>query len=92
MFYKALLAEYKKSLRTAMQPIYPSTEKLSNKGITNRVVSKMMESLFEEVNGSFKETLSTHLLQNLGFISKTDTLLNIHFPKNQELLLWQTTR
>ena len=81
-----LLADYKKSLRTAMQPMYPSTEKLSNKGITNRVVSKMMESLFEEVNGSFKETLSVPLLQNLGFISKTEAMLNIHFPKNQELL------
>ncbi|WP_372743989.1 ATP-dependent DNA helicase RecG [Lutibacter sp.] len=81
-----LLADYKKSLRTALQPIYPSTEKLSNKGVTNRVVSKMVESLFEEVNGSFTETLSKEILQNFGFISKTEALLNIHFPKNQELL------
>ena len=81
-----LLADYKKSLRTALQPIYPSTEKLSNKGVTNRVISKMVESLFEEVNGSFTETLSSEILQKFGFISKTDALLNIHFPKNQELL------
>lgn len=81
-----LLVDYKKSLRTALQPMYPSTEKLSNKGVTNRIISKMVESLFEEVNSSFTETLSTEMLQNLGFISKADALLNIHFPKNQELL------
>jgi ATP-dependent DNA helicase RecG len=81
-----LLADYKKSLRSAMQPVYPSTEKLTNKGITNRVVSKMMESLFEELHSSFKETLSTSIISNLNLISKTDALLNIHFPKNQELL------
>ncbi len=34
-----LLEEHEKNLRSAMQPIYPSTEKLSNKGITNRVIS-----------------------------------------------------
>ena len=31
-----LLEEHEKNLRSSMQAIYPSTEKLSNKGITNR--------------------------------------------------------
>ena len=35
-----LLAEHQKGLKIAMQPIYPSTEKLSAKGITNRVLGK----------------------------------------------------
>jgi len=81
-----LVVEYKKSLRTAMQPVYPSTEKLTNKGITNKIVSKMIQNLFEEANEKFKETLSVSLLQNLNLISKSEALLNIHFPKNQELL------
>ena len=81
-----LLADYKKSLRTAMQPVYPSTEKLTNKGITNRVVSKILENLFVELNANFKETLSPTIIKNLNLISKNEALLNIHFPKNQELL------
>ena len=81
-----LLADYKKSLRSSMQPIYPSTEKLSNKGITNRVISKMVESLFEEVNGRFTETLSVPIMNHLQLISKSEALLNIHFPVSQELL------
>ncbi|SNR36750.1 ATP-dependent DNA helicase RecG [Lutibacter flavus] len=81
-----LLADYKKNLRTAMQPIYPSTEKLTNKGITNRIVSKMIQNLFEEINGEFKETLSKSIIEDLNLISKTAAILNIHFPQNQELL------
>lgn len=81
-----LVAEYKKNLRTAMQPVYPSTEKLTNKGVTNRIISKMIQNLFEEVHGKFKETLSTSLMSDLKLIPKNEALLNIHFPKNQELL------
>lgn len=81
-----LLPMYKKSLRTAMQPVYPSTEKLVNKGITNRVISKMIQSLFEELHGDFRETLSNPIIERLKLISKNDALFNIHFPKSQELL------
>lgn len=81
-----LLSVYKTNLRTAMQPVYPSTEKLTNKGITNRVISKMIQSLFEELSGTFKETLSTSILKNLKLISKSEALFNIHFPKSQQLL------
>ena len=40
-----LLANHEQGLKIAMQPIYPSTEKLSNKGITNRVISKLIQQL-----------------------------------------------
>jgi ATP-dependent DNA helicase RecG len=69
-----------------MQPVYPSTEKLVNKGVTNRVISKMIQSLFEEFHGNFKETLSADVIEKLKLISKNEALLNIHFPRNQELL------
>ncbi|WP_299547609.1 ATP-dependent DNA helicase RecG [Seonamhaeicola sp.] len=81
-----LLEDHKKSLRSGIQPIYPSTEKLSNKGISNRVVSKIVQQLFLETKGKFSETLSQNLLSELQLISKSDALLNIHFPKNQDLL------
>ncbi|MEO1012193.1 MAG: ATP-dependent DNA helicase RecG [Bacteroidota bacterium] len=81
-----LLTEHESGLKIAMQPIYPSTEKLANKGITNRAISKMVQQLLLESEGRFTETLSPALLRELGLISKTDALLNIHFPKNQKLL------
>jgi len=81
-----LLNEHEKNLRSAMQAIYPSTEKLSNKGITNRVITKIMQQLFLETKGQFVETLSKTILGELKLISKSDALFNIHFPKSSNLL------
>ena len=81
-----LLEDHKKGLKISMQPIYPSTEKLSARGITNRVVSKMVQQIFMETKGNFSESLSDALLHELNLLPKSESLLNIHFPKNQELL------
>lgn len=81
-----LLEEHKTTLRSAMQPVYPSTEKLNNKGVTNKVINKMMMQLFSETHQLFSETLSDSIIEELKLIPKKDALLNIHFPKNQELL------
>ncbi len=81
-----LVSDYKKNLRTAMQPVYPSTEMLTNKGVSNRVIQKMMQSLFEEIDTRFLETLSDEIIYKYNLISKSEALFNIHFPKSQELL------
>ncbi|MAU26923.1 MAG: ATP-dependent DNA helicase RecG [Muricauda sp.] len=81
-----LLKNHGKGLKIAMQPIYPSTEKLSAKGITNRVISNLQQQLLLESKGQFEETLPSAILQELQLMSKADALLNIHFPKSQELL------
>ncbi|NRB60334.1 MAG: ATP-dependent DNA helicase RecG [Winogradskyella sp.] len=81
-----LLPEHKKNLRTSMQAIYPSTEKLANKGISNRVVTKIMQQLFLETKGRFSETLSETIRGELKLLSKSDALFNVHFPKSPELL------
>ena len=81
-----LLAEHKASLRSAMQPVYPSTEKLNNKGITSRTINKLMQQLFIETQNLFTENLPIYLIENLKLIPKNVALFNIHFPKNQDLL------
>ncbi|WP_378172670.1 ATP-dependent DNA helicase RecG [Aquimarina sp. SS2-1] len=81
-----LLSEHEKNLKVMMQPVYPSTEKLSNKGITNRVISKMMQQLFLDTKARFYDTLSEEIRSELKLIRKSEAMLNIHFPKNQELL------
>ncbi|MBY8962074.1 ATP-dependent DNA helicase RecG [Flavobacterium sp. D11R37] len=81
-----LLTEHEQSLRSAMQPIYPSTEKLTQRGVTNKVVNKIMQQLFIETQAAFAETLPHALMQELNLIPKKAALFNIHFPKSQELL------
>ncbi len=77
---------HKANISSAMQPIYPSTEKLSARGITNKMIIKIIQQIFIESNGKFVETLNDNLLTELKLINKSSALLNIHFPKNQELL------
>ncbi|NNM09672.1 MAG: ATP-dependent DNA helicase RecG [Flavobacteriaceae bacterium] len=81
-----LVKEHEKSLRSAMQPVYPSTEKLSTRGITNRVVNKLMQQLFSEAQNAFVESLSKPILDSLKLLPKNEALFNIHFPKNASLL------
>lgn len=81
-----LLEEHKASLRSAMQPVYPSTEKLANKGISNKVINKMMQQLFVETQALFSENLPDYLLDELKLLPKNAALFNIHFPKSQDLL------
>lgn len=76
-----LLKEHEAGLRMAMQPIYPSTENLSKKGISNKVISKIIQQLFSESKQGFTETLPQSILQELKLVSKSEALLNIHFPQ-----------
>jgi len=81
-----LMAEHEQSLRSAMQPVYPSTEILANRGISNRVINKMMQQLFQETQAKFSETLPDYLIAELKLIPKNAALFNIHFPKSAEAL------
>ncbi|PHS64710.1 MAG: ATP-dependent DNA helicase RecG [Flavobacterium sp.] len=81
-----LFSDYEKSLRPAMQAVYPSTEKLTARGISNRVLISIIQQLFLESKNSFTETLSKPLLETLKLLPKKEALLNIHFPQNQTLL------
>src|SRR5690606_18352897 len=81
-----LFSEHEKSIRSAMQAIYPSTEKLTQRGISNRVIIKLMEQLFIATNGRFSETLPQGLSEELKLLTKSKAMFNIHFPQSQELL------
>ena len=81
-----LMTEHEQSLRSAMQPVYPSTETLANRGISNRVINKMMQQLFQETQAKFSETMPDFLTAELKLIPKNAALFNIHFPKSADAL------
>ena len=81
-----LVEDYKKQLRTAMQPVYPSTERLGKAGVTNRVISRCVQQLFIESGGKFVDTLPESIKEELHLLPKAEAMFNAHFPKSQELL------
>lgn len=78
--------EYKSKPQMAMQPVYPSTEKLANKGITNKILRGFIQNLFEQTFDNIQETLPKYLLKKHQLLDKKQAIFNIHFPKSQELL------
>ena len=80
------LEEHERNLVGNIQPIYPSSEKLVKKGITNKVFRKLIETLFSEIGNVFYETLPIEMLENLKLLPKGEAVFNIHFPQSQELL------
>ncbi len=80
------VAAYKKSLQSALQPVYPSTEVLGKRGVSNRVIQKIVQQLFIDFKGKFKETLSNEIMQEHNLISKNEALFQVHFPESQEKL------
>lgn len=80
-----LLDEHKSGIRQAMQPIYPSTEKLAKK-LSNRSLIKIMENVFKQCKNDFYETLPQSILSDLKLISRAEAMFNIHFPRSSQKL------
>ncbi len=80
------LENFEKGFSTALQAVYRSTEKLLSKGISQRVIIKMMGELMRSSENPFAETLPGDLITKYRLIDKNTALKNIHFPKNQDTL------
>jgi len=80
------LEEHQNTLQGNIQAVYPSTEKLTKRGITQRVMRRLFETLFHEVGKDFQETLPNEMLQPLRLLPKGEALFQIHFPQSQDLL------
>nr|MBC8464578.1 ATP-dependent DNA helicase RecG [Bacteroidota bacterium] len=76
--------EHKKGIGNSLQPIYPSSEKLTNKGLNNRAIGKLTQVLLPLLKNQIEETLSENILQKLKLPSKEKALFDIHFPKNSQ--------
>jgi ATP-dependent DNA helicase RecG len=80
------LEDHQKSLLTGLQPVYSSTEKLSNKGLSSKGFLKLMQTLLPQVLGQLPETLSDELLLQHNFMPINEAYKIIHFPPETETL------
>ena len=80
------LESHKKSLTTAMQGVYPSTEKLGLKSLHSKGISKLIHELLGQVLSFVPETISVEIRKEYKLISRREALLNVHFPKSEALL------
>jgi ATP-dependent DNA helicase RecG len=73
-------------LNSALQPVYPSTEKLKGKGLDSKGIVKLQEVLVPLLKNKIPETLPQKLIDQYKLVSKEEASTQIHFPENAEKL------
>ncbi len=81
-----LVEDYKRKIQSKLQPVYSSTEKLVNSGLSNKIFRGYLQDLLQQIFEQIQESLSEELINEYGLIGKREALLNIHFPKSPEIL------
>lgn len=82
-----LLSEHQKTKHLSILPVYPSTEKLTKKGITTRVLRQWIYQILKSVGVQvFYETLPEWICTQLKLMSKSEAIYHIHFPTSQQML------
>ena len=77
------LEAHQASLITAMQGVYPSTEKLTSRFLHSKGLVKLIKELLIQVSPFISETLSLNIRNEYKLMSKKDALMNVHFPKSE---------
>jgi len=72
--------------RTKLTAVYPSTELLNRRGITNKVILNLIEELLITLNNKIDENLPTYLKQKFNLVARREALIIIHKPRNLDEL------
>ena len=81
-----LLEDYNRKLQTKLQPVYSSTDKLVNSGVSNKIFRGYLQDLLQQIFEQIQESLSAELILSQELIGKKEALLNIHFPTSPDML------
>jgi ATP-dependent DNA helicase RecG len=76
------LAEYDSvTVKTGLQPVYSSTERLTAAGLHSKGIEKLTAVLIPQINGRIPETLPFDIIQQNRLISREDAFRLVHLPK-----------
>jgi ATP-dependent DNA helicase RecG len=81
-----LLEDYNRKLQTKLQPVYSSTDKLVNSGVSNKIFRGYLQDLLQQIFEQIQESVSAELILSQELIGKKEALLNIHFPTSPDML------
>lgn len=70
----------------SLHPVYPLTERLRSRHIDSKFISKLQRQLLDLAGDKIRETLPSSLLASEKLLSKSDAIVNIHFPENHSKL------
>ena len=81
-----LVSELPPPEKMGLQPFYNTSEKMKANFLNSKAVQKIIASLLLQIKTGIPETLPAYLLQRFSLLNLTESLLNIHFPQNADML------
>ncbi len=79
------VAEAKSKLQSDFAPVYPSTEKLTNRGLDNRVRRNIASMILGELHpNDIPEVLPSYLIKKYKLISRFQAIKCMHLPNNEQ--------
>ncbi len=75
-----------------LQAFYNTTETLKKRFLNTKAINKLQYSLVTAVEGKIYETLPLHVIEKLKLLSLSQSLKQIHFPENNQILQKATFR
>lgn len=77
-------AEENKEGETRLKPIYPSSEKLTKRGLNQRFFQNALRNICKEIPTLIEENFPDYMMKTFKFMSRPHAFLNVHFPKDME--------
>ena len=69
-----------------LQPFYNTSEKMKSSFLNSKTIQKIIFPLVQSIKSGIPETLPAYLLKKFVLLNLTESLANVHFPKNADLL------
>lgn len=76
----------KKALSGTLLPVYPGSEKLTKRGITNKFFQTVIFNLLKDLPNLIQENLPDYLMKSMKLIGRLNAYYFIHFPKDLKQL------
>ena len=69
-----------------LQPFYNTSEKMKNSFLNSKMLQKIIFPVIQSIKPGIPDTLPAYLLQKFALMNLTESLVNVHFPKNANAL------
>ncbi len=82
MAHPEIELEEKREKELRLRPIYPSSEKITKRGLNQKFFQGIQAHILGHVMGLVQENLPQSLIQSLKLMGRQEAFVNIHFPKD----------
>jgi len=81
-----IAAQMPPAAQMGLQPFYNTSEKMKSYFLNSKAIQKIIFPLIQNIKSGIPETLPSYILKRFGLLNLTESLVNVHFPKNAQLL------